>query len=352
MRRTPPTAMPINPEQLSRSLERGLAPVYLLSGDEPLLIDEAAEAIRRRSRADGFSERSVFTVEAGFDWNQLREASQSLSLFAERRLIELRLPTGRPGDAGSEWIAEFATQPPPDLVLLVLGGKLDKAQRESSWVRAMESAGTHVQVWPIDPPRLPAWLTQRFATRGLKPEAGVAELVAWHMEGNLLAAAQEVDKLAMLLGSGPVTLADVEASLADNARFNVYQLVDAALAGDVAVVRRMLASLRAEGGEPILMLWALARELRSLASLARERAQGKAETAVVARVWQNRRALVTKALRRFPAGAWLGFLRQAAHLDRVIKGQAPGDRWLETERLLLAVAGLPGCTVYGLEVNA
>jgi len=344
--------MPINPEQLGRSLERGLGPVYLLSGDEPLLVDEAAEAIRRRARTDGVGERSVFTVETGFDWNALRETSQSLSLFAARRLIELRLPTGRPGDAGAEWLAEFAQQPPPDLVLLIMAGKLDKAQRESGWVRAIEAVGVHVQVWPIDPPRLPAWLAQRFAARGLKPEPGVTELVAWHMEGNLLAAAQEVDKLAMLLGTGPVALADVEASLADNARFNVYQLVDAALAGDAPVVRRMLASLRAEGGEPILMLWALTRELRSLVQLARERAQGKAEAAIVARVWQNRRTLVTKALRRFPVEAWLGLLRQAAYVDRVIKGQARADRWLEMERLLLAVAGLPGCTLYQSEVSA
>jgi DNA polymerase-3 subunit delta len=317
--------------------------VYLVSGDEPLLLDECAESIRERARREGYSERQVFTVEPGFDWDQLRMASRLLSLFAERRLLELRLPGGRPGEAGAQLLAEIAQQPPDDTVLLVIAGKLDKAQREAAWVKAIESAGVVVTVWPLDAQRLPVWLRQRFAARDLEPGPGVVELLAWHLEGNLLAAAQEVDKLAMLAGRGKIGLAEVEASLADSARFSVYQLVDAALSGNAATTRRMLASLRAEGTEPILMLWALARELRSLSQLARERADGKPESAVVARVWQNRRSLVGQALRRQPLAAWLGFLRRAARLDRVIKGQAPGDRWLELERLLLAICGVPAC---------
>jgi len=343
--------MPINPDQLSRQLERGLSPLYLVSGDETLLVDECLEAIRQRAQAGGFGERDVFTVEPGFDWDQLRTATRSLSLFAERRLIELRLPTGKPGEAGTVLITEFAQDPPADLMLVVVSARLDKAGRDSRWAKAIESAGTHVQVWPLEAQRLPAWIAQRMAARGLQAAPGVIEAIAWHLEGNLLAVAQEIDKLAMLVGKGTVGLAEVEASLADSARFNVYQLVDAALGGDVGVTRRMLASLRAEGTEPILMLWALARELRSLVSLAQERAHGKPEAAVLARVWQNRRPLVARALRRFPPAAWQGFLRQAAYLDRVIKGQAAGDRWLETERLMLAVCGLRHCVPDRLEIN-
>lgn len=335
--------MPINPEQLPRQLARGLSPLYLVSGDETLLVDESVEAIRQRAHADGYHERSAWMVETGFDWDQLRTSTQSLSLFAERRLIELRLPTGKPGEAGADLIIEFAEQTPADTLLVVISAKLDKAGRESRWVKAIEATGTHVQAWPLDARQLPAWIGQRLAVRGLQPGPGVIDTLAWHLEGNLLAVAQEIDKLVMLVGSGTVNLPDVEASLADSARFNVYQLVDAALGGDAVVTRRMLASLRAEGTEPILMLWALARELRSLVPLARERARGKPEAAVLARVWQNRRPLVTRALRRFPPTAWTGFLRQAAHLDRVIKGQAAGDRWLDTERLLLAVCGLGHC---------
>ena len=332
--------MQINADQLARQLERGLAPLYLVSGDEPLQVEECGDAIRRRAEAGGCSERSVFTVEPSFDWDGLRTATQSLSLFAERRLIELRLPTGRPGEAGAALLNELATNASADMVLLVITGKLDKTQRDSSWVQAIETAGTHVVIWPFDAQKLPAWLTQRFAARGLKPEAGVVDLLAWHLEGNMLAAAQEVDKLAMLCLNGRVAHADVEESLADSARFSVYQLVDAALAGEVVAVRRILASLRTEGTEPILMLWALARELRTLAQMGQELARGKPESSVLARAWAQRRALVGKALRRHPAPVWLGFVRRSAQLDRILKGRETGDVWLELERLLLAVAGL------------
>jgi DNA polymerase-3 subunit delta len=332
--------MQINADQLARQLERGLAPLYLVSGDEPLQVEECGDAIRRRAEAGGCSERSVFTVEAGFDWDGLRTASQSLSLFAERRLIELRLPTGRPGEAGSAVLAELAENVSADMVLLVITGKLDKTQRASRWVQAIEAAGTHVVIWPLDAQKLPAWLTQRFTARGLQPEAGVVDLLAWHLEGNMLAAAQEVDKLAMLCGDKRVRLADVEESLADSARFSVYQLVDAALAGEAAAVRRILASLRTEGTEPILMLWALARELRTLAQMGMELARGKPEGSVLARAWAQRRTLVGKALRRHPAAVWLDFVRRSAQLDRILKGRESGDVWLELERLLLAVAGL------------
>ena len=340
--------MQISVDQLARQLERTLAPFYLLSGDEPLQVDECAAAIRQRAQAAGYSERTTFTVEPGFDWDALHASTQSLSLFAERRMIELRLPTGRPGEAGVQWLTELASHPSADILFLIISSKLDKTQRASSWVQAIETAGSHVVVWPLEIQKLPAWLTQRFAARGLRPEAGVVDLLAWHLEGNMLAAAQEIDKLAMLCGGatnadasgGLVLRADVEASLADSARFSVYQLVDAALAGEAPGCRRILASLRDEGSAPILALWALTRELRTLVQASQELARGKPESSALARVWQQRRSLVGKALRRHKAPVWSGFLRDAARLDRVLKGRADGDIWLDTERLLLAVAGL------------
>jgi len=332
--------MPLNPEQLARSLERGLKPIYLVSGDEPLLVDECAALVRARAAREGFGERQVFTVESGFDWDALRFSSQSLSLFAERRLIELRMPGGKPGEGGARLLTQLASEPAGDTLLLVITGKLDKASRDAAWVGAIEAVGVQVTVWPIDAQRFPAWIRQRLAAHGLEPEPGVVEQLAWHLEGNLLAAAQEVGKLAMWLGRGKVALAEIEQSLADSARFTVFQLVDAALSGDLVGTRRMLAGLRAEGSEPILVQWALARELRGVTQLARDVSQGKAETAVLSRVWQNRRAVMGKALRRFPYPGWLGLLKRAARLDRIIKGQAPGDRWLELERLLLATGGM------------
>jgi DNA polymerase-3 subunit delta len=348
--------MQINADQLARQLERGLVPFYLVSGDEPLQVDECAKAIRRMAETAGCVERSVFTAGPGFDWDGLRTATQSLSLFAERRLVELRLPTGRPGEAGAAILAELTDNASADIVLLVITGKLDKTLRESRWVKAIENAGVHVVIWPLDAQKLPGWLAKRFAARGLQPEDGVVDLLAWHLEGNMLAAAQEVDKLVMLCGAvqgrasaagagsagaadGHVRLADVEASLADSARFSVYQLVDAALAGEMVVVRRILASLRTEGTEPILILWALARELRTLAQMSQELVRGKPESSVLARAWAQRRTLVGKALRRHPAPVWLNFMSRSAQLDRILKGRETGNLWLELERLLLAVAG-------------
>lgn len=338
--------MRIDPERLpghlAHSAQGGLAPVYLVYGDEPLLLDECCSAIRRRAQELGFGERSVYTVESGFDWNDLYASTQAMSLFAERRLLELRLPGGKPGDTGAKLLAQLAQQPAPDTLLLVVAGKLDKAGRESAWARALDEAGVSVAVWPLEAARLPAWITARMHAHKLQAEPGVVDLLAYHLEGNLLAAAQEIDKLALLAQDGRVRLADVEECLSDNARFNVYGLVDACLQGQAATAARMLASLRAEGVEPILVLWALAREVRAMAQISSQLAQGRAEASVFQanRVWSNRKALVTQALRRLRPAHWLALLVRAARIDRVLKGRAQGDVWQELEVLALAVCGL------------
>src|SRR3989338_4009300 len=190
--------MPINADQLAPSLKRGLAPVYFVHGDEPLLVREAADAIRAAATAAGFSERQVLTVESGFDWNSLSASTQNLSLFAERCLIELHLPTGKPGETGAQQLVQYAAAPPPDTLLLVIAGKLEKATRESRWAKALDAAGATVIAWPIETAQLPGWIARRMLARGLKPGAGVTEVLAYHMEGNLLACDQEIEKLAML----------------------------------------------------------------------------------------------------------------------------------------------------------
>ena len=338
--------MRIDPERFSAHLVQATAdslrPVYLIYGDEPLLVDECCHAIRKRARELGYVERSVHTVESGFDWNDLYAATQSLSLFAERRLLELRLPSGKPGDAGAKMLIQLAQQPAPDTILLVIAGKLDKAGRESAWASALDAAGASIAVWPLHATQLPAWIDARLQTLHLRPEPGVVELLAHYMEGNLLAAAQEIDKLALLAQGGVVRLSDVQDSLSDNARFNVYGLVDACLQGAAASAARMLVSLRAEGVEPILILWALGRELRAMAQISAQLAQGRPEASVLQanRVWSNRRALVTQALRRLRPAQWLVLLVRAARVDRVLKGRAPGDVWQELEALVLAVCGI------------
>ncbi len=334
--------MQIDPDRLNDQLRKRLAPVYLISGDEPLVIQECCDAIRQRASEAGYVERHVLNVDGAFDWESLRSSSQSLSLFAERRLLEVNMPNGKPGADGGRILAELAANPAADTLLMVITGKLDKQTRESGWAKSLDDAGVAVMIWPISVERLPEWIERRIRSKGLRVETGVTNLLAYHMEGNLLAAAQEVDKLALLYGDAEVRLADVEAMLADNTRFTVFGLADSCLAGDARSAVRVLESLRAEGVEPILVLWALVREARSMAQIAAQIADGRPEAGVLQahRVWASRRPLVVKALRRLKARRWPAILVRAARIDRLVKGRAKGNAWQEIESLVLAFCGV------------
>ncbi|QKT03100.1 DNA polymerase III subunit delta [Ectothiorhodospiraceae bacterium 2226] len=334
--------MRLRPEQLDAALRKPLAPVYVVTGDEPLQHGEACDALRRAARAQGYTEREVLTVETGFDWSRLGAAAGNLSLFGEQRLIELRVPTGKPGDAGGKALSAYAADPPADALLMVQLPKLDKRAQSTAWFRALEGAGVVVAVWPVEASRLPAWLTQRLRARGLQPTPEAAALIAERVEGNLLAAAQEVEKLALLLGEGPVDLEAVTGAVADSARYDVFGLVDAALAGDAAQVARSLGGLRGEGVEPPVVVWALARELRALHALARRVAAGEAagQAMAQARVWDKRKAPTGAALRRLSVGRIENLLRLAARCDRVAKGAESGAPWDELLELSLGMAGV------------
>ena len=334
--------MQISAEQLGNSLKRGLAPIYLVYGDEPLLVDESCRAIHVAAQAAGYQDRQIMTVEAGFDWDGLFVSTQSLSLFSERRLVELRLPTGKPGDAGAKILMELAARPPADTVFIVRTGKLEKQTRETKWVKALEGAGVVVAIYPLETAQLPAWATRRMQERGLTPGPGVADLLANLMEGNLLALAQEIDKLVMLFGKRAVSLDDIEGNLSDNARFNVFALADASLRGEPAATLRILNSLRAEGIEPVLVLWALAREVRELAQMAALMASGQPVMRVLEtrHVWTKRKPLIGQALKRSRPDHWLDLLARAARTDRVIKGRRAGNVWHELECLALGMGGL------------
>lgn len=330
--------MKVYPEKLDAQLARGLAPVYLVAGNEPLLLEEAADAIRAAARGQGYGDREVLFAETGFDWQRLAAAGASLSLFASKRLLELRLPSGKPGDAGAQALKDYAARPAEDTVLLVLAGK---PERTPAWVTALEKAGVYVQVWPVDIARLPAWIGQRMRQKGLKPTPDAVQLIASRVEGNLLAAAQEVDKLALLAGPGEVDAETVRTAVADSARFDVFQCVDAALAGEAPRAVRMLEGLRAEGAAVPLLLWALAREVRTLAGLAFQRSRGVPENQLLARVWDKRRGLTGQALRRHDARQWRRLIQAVARLDRIAKGAAPGEAWEELIKLVLEIAGRP-----------
>lgn len=334
--------MKIRFDQLEAHLQKGLQPIYLLSGDEPLQLMEAGDAIRRHARENGYGEREVMHAESGFDWNNLLAASGSMSLFAEQRLLELRLPSGKPGKEGGAVLADYAANPPPDTLLLIISGKIERASQNSKWYKSLDSAGATLTVWPIDPPALPGWVSQRMRSRGMQPSQEAAQLLAERVEGNMLAAAQEVEKLLLLYGEGEISAEQVEEGVADSARYDIFELVDTALLGDVPRTTRVMQGLRGEGVEPILVLWALLREIRAMAQMATEMARGLGADQAMAgqRVWDKRKPPVRAGLQRHNLNRWQLLLRRAGRIDRMIKGVEAGNPWDELLQLALLMAGV------------
>ena len=344
--------MKLNPAQLAKHLNGSLAAVYAISGDEPLLCQEAGDAIRSVARQQGFGERQVFSVEASFDWGQLYEAGASLSLFAEKRLIELRIPSGKPGDKGAAALLDYLSRPADDTLLLITLPKLDGSSQKTKWAKALIDgpAAQFIQIWPVDAQQLPNWVRQRLAQAGLTASPHAVEMICARVEGNLLAAAQEIEKLKLLAEGNQIDAETVQAAVADSARFDVFGLIDAALNGEAAHTLRILDGLRGEGVEAPVILWALARELRQLATLAWQYEQGipleRAFSQCRPPVWDKRRPLISRALQRHSAERWGHLLLDAQRIDAQIKGQAPGSAWNGLASLSLAMAGkrlpLPG----------
>lgn len=337
--------MKLSPAQLNKHLQGQLAPVYIVSGDDPLLCQEAADAIRGAARQQGYDERQVFSADANFDWGSLLLAGASLSLFAQRRLLELRLPSGKPGDKGASALIEYCARPAEDTLLLISLPKLDGSAQKTKWGKALieGSQCQFIQIWPVDAQQLPQWINQRLSQAGLSAQRDAVDLIAARVEGNLLAAAQEIEKLKLLAEANQITVETVQAAVADSARFDVFGLVDAILNGEAAHALRMLEGLRGEGVEPPVILWALARELRLLAGLAQQFSQGvpldKAFSQARPPVWDKRRPLVSKALQRLSAQRWAMLLQDAQRIDAQIKGQAVGSPWTSLARLSLLMAG-------------
>jgi DNA polymerase-3 subunit delta len=330
----------VYPERLAERLAQGLVPVYLLFGDEPLLVAETADAVRAQAREQGYAERLVFAADATFDWGLLASEAFNPSLFSPRRLLELRLQNP-PNEAGSQFLTRYAAKPPTDCVLLVSAGKLDSQAQRARWVQALERSGAVVPHRPVTAAELPAWIARRLRQRGFRPTREAVSLLAERVEGNLLAAVQELEKLCLLHPPGDLDGAAVLEAVRDSARFSVYDLADAALERDLCRAVRILEHLRAEGVEPPLVLWALARELRTLVQLAQDRKQGRSleQSLAERQVWERRRPKVRMALEGRAPGAFLRLLRLAAHCDRIIKGAEPGEPW---EALLGLAVGLAG----------
>ncbi|HNQ04848.1 MAG TPA: DNA polymerase III subunit delta [Thiobacillaceae bacterium] len=327
--------MRIRAERLSAILKADLAPLWLVSGDEPLLVDEAMALIRTTVQARGHAERRVEQAETGFDWRAWMAGFDSLSLFASRRLVELCLPTGKPGVEGGKVLESWAARPPAETVLVISVPRLDRAGLAVKWVKAVEAAGVLVQCWPPGLERLPAWIGERLARHGLKADPETLAWLAARVEGNLLAAHQEIEKLALLLPVGALDLETARACVADVARYDVSDLSEAFLKGDAVRFCHTLDGLRAEGERLPLVLAVFGGDVRTLYRLERGLQQGERLSGLMTslRVWESRQDLVERALRRTDGQCLALAMRALARLDRAAKGLLREDAWDELKQL-------------------
>lgn len=327
--------MKLSGEDLPRHLAKGLAPLYVIHGEALLLAIEAADAIRLAARTAGYGEREVLVAEKGFNWEALRSSAQSLSLFSSRKLVDLRIPSGKPGVEGGQALQDYCQHLHADTVTLVSLPRLDGATQKSKWFTTLAEHGAVIVADEIALQALPAWIAGRLKQQGQSADADTLVFLAEKVEGNLLAAFQEIQKLALLFPAGPLTFEQVKNAVMDVARYDVFKLSEAMLAGDVARYAHILGGLRAEGAATVLVLWALAEDIRTLGKVLRAMQQsGNLATALRdARVWGVRQKLVERAVRRFTPAVAERALRQAAHLDKVVKGLRPGDAWDELLQL-------------------
>ncbi|MBE7420178.1 MAG: DNA polymerase III subunit delta [Ideonella sp.] len=341
--------MQLRADQLAAALERGLRPIYTIHGDEPLLAQEAGDRIRQAARAAGYSERKVFSISgAHFDWSGLLGASQAMSLFAERQLIEIRIPGGKPGKEGSEALQRYCDALSDEVLTLVHLPQLDRQQQASAWFAALDGAGVSVRIDPVERKALPQWIAQRLAAQGQRVQGGDAgaqtlAFFADRVEGNLLAAHQELQKIALLYPQGELSFEQVEASVLNVARYDVFKLGEAVLAGQTARVLRMLDGLRAEGAAPVLVHWTLAEDIRALRRAKDAVAQGKPLPMALreARVWGPKERLFERLVPLLAEHTLAHWVEAASVCDGLIKGLKhphwPLDPWDGLKRLALMV---------------
>jgi len=335
--------MNVRLEQLESHIQQGLKSIYIVSGDEPLQAQEACQLIRNAAKSAGFSERETFTVDNSFKWNEFLSAGNALSLFASQKLLELRLPSGKPGTEGSKALINYAETPSDCNLLLINAGKLDKTAKNSKWFKTLDSIATHVEIWPIESQQLPKWIDRRMRQNGLEPDREAACLLAELVDGNLLAASQEIEKLKLLLPENQpqVNAQTIRDCVVDSARYNAFNLTDYAFKGNAKDCVRMLNGLHDEGVEPLSLVWVLAREIRQLSLMKQDMQLGhSAEQAMQSqRVWRNRQALTGKVLSRLSSQQLGALNQQIAHADQLAKGMYQGNVWDELEKITLILAG-------------
>ena len=335
--------MQLKVEQLPEEIERkGLSPVYLISGDEPLQLNEASDFIRRKAREQGVEERVVLDVATGFDWNKLIEENASMSLFASTRLIELRMGSSKPGREGGKVLTEYAEQLAGDNILLITSDRLDRQVQKSKWYKSLDKVGITTQVWPIETGKLPNWIRQRIQKCNKRITSDAAQLVADRVEGNMLAASQEIDKLCLLVNKDEITAKDVIAAVTDSTRYDVFSLIECAYADETKRLVRMLNGLKSEGMDPMAVYGALMWDYRRLCTMAHHFNNGLTLDKLFSdyRIWDNKRKQAIKSiLHRHPVKKLHELLKQANALDRTIKSAEKHTAWDAMLALLLAFSG-------------
>ena len=337
--------MQIKPQQLAGALQKGLSPVYFFSGEEPQQLGELADAIRKSAKQQDYTSREIFFVDKQFDWKQLNVSADNYSIFADKKIIDLRLPSGTPGTDGAKALTAYCQHLPEDTLLLITAGKINKEAQKSAWFQALDKVGCVIQVWPLTGQDLLRCMQDKLQQRGIIAEPAAIKILADRVEGNLLAAAQEIEKLYVLFGASKLNTQQIIDVVADSSRYDVFKLVESALSAHTDKVLKILSSLKAEGIAPAIVLWAITRETRILISY--KAAQGQGEKDLVLKkngIWGERKQLIDSSSKRLSHTELNKILVLGAKADRQIKGQQQGDAW---ETLLEACLGLGSVLVFG-----
>lgn len=327
----------MRPAQLPAALAQGLVPVYRISGDEPFQVGECCDQIRQAAREGGYTEITRHVVETGFDWNQIAADAASLSLFGERRLIDLQLTGNKPGREGSQAISDYCDAASDDVLLLLRTPRLDAATRKQKWCQSIDRIGLALDVYPLDLAGLRRWIGQRLQGAGFQANSAVVALIADYVEGNMLAAAQEIEKMALLCQPGELDEATAAAVLTDSARYDPFDFADCLMRGDAARAIRMLQGMRQEGVNENQLLWIIADKLRKSIELKEAEATGASTDAILRHVWRSQQQLLRQCAGRLNLESARELLAALNRLDWIAKGQAQGDIWDEMANLCLQI---------------
>ncbi|SFG00874.1 DNA polymerase III subunit delta [Neptunomonas qingdaonensis] len=333
--------MKLSAEQLAGHLQQTHAPVYLVSGDEPLLSAECCDQLRSAFRDKGFSEREVLHVEGHFKWEYLLECANALSLFAEQKLIEIRVGSHKINKAAGDIIQEYIAHAPPENILLIIAEKLDGAAKKSAWHKAIEQKGVCVEIWPVEINQLPGWIRHRAMSKNMQLDDSAIQLLCDRVEGNLLAAKQELDKLHLLHPTGTLSAEQIVNAVSDSSRYDVYALMDTIALGQGERCIKILNVLRQEGIEPPIVLWALTREIRTLYAIRQGIERGLAYETICQkeRIWGKRKQTLKRCAERLSISTLEDLLKTSQDLDKVIKGMGTGSPWLMLSDIAITLSG-------------